>query len=454
MFGTARPMADNRHGARLRAEAAIAVESVVRGGRSLDAALADAERRTDPAQRGLLRVLCYGTVRNHWRLSARLKKFIARPLKSRDQVVHSLLAVGFFQLSDTRVASHAAVSLTVEAASLLKRPKLKGLVNAVLRNALRQPPGDAEEDAGLSEPERWNHPQWLIDCLRRDWPQQWQDILAANDQRAPMWLRVNARRSSATDYRERLDGEDPAAVATLLPGVDQALRLAEPRAIEDLPGFADGDVSVQDAAAQLAAPWLLADGGRRVFDACAAPGGKSAHLLELAPPGATLIAIDSDPERAPRITETLTRLGLQATVLAADASKPEGWWNSEPFDRILLDAPCSASGVIRRHPDIKHLRRQSDIEALARTQSELLQACWRMLAPGGRLLYVTCSVLEKENSAVVRGFTARHADAQLNNVLPNNNIHDLMVPNPHGYQILPGTQGLDGFFFACLEKRA
>jgi 16S rRNA (cytosine967-C5)-methyltransferase len=448
-------MADKRPGARLRAEAAIAVEAVVRGGRSLDAALADAERRTDPDQRGLLRVLCYGTVRNHWRLSARLKKFVARPLKSRDLVVHSLLAVGVFQLSDTRVASHAAVSLTVEAASMLKRPKLKGLVNAVLRNVLRQPPGDADdEEAGLTEPERWNHPQWLIDTLRADWPQDWRDILAANDQRAPMWLRVNAKRSSALDYRERLGDTDPAAVAAPVPGVDQALRLAAARAVDDLPGFADGDVSVQDAAAQLAAPWLLANGGERILDACAAPGGKSAHILELAPAGATLTAIDSDPERVLRVSETLKRLGLQATVLAGDASNPEGWWNSQPFDRILLDAPCSASGVIRRHPDIKHLRRQSDIGALATVQAGLLEACWRMLAPGGRLLYVTCSVLEKENGAVVGGFMTRHADAQLNNVLPNNNIHDLMVRTPYGCQILPGTQGLDGFFFACLEKRA
>ena len=271
-------------GARVRAEAATAVEAVVRGGRSLDAALADAGRRIEAGQQGLLRALCYGAVRFHWRLSARIDGFLSRPLKKRDQVIHSLLAVGLYQLTDTRVADHAVVSLTVEAASLLKRPKLKGLVNAVLRNAIRQPESTVD-----TEPARWNHPQWLIDRLRNDWPERWQEILEANNDRGPMWLRVNAARGSAENYRHRLGESLEAAadeVATLLPAAPQAVRLNEPLAVTALPGFDEGDVSVQDAAAQLAAPWLLADGGgQRILDACAAPGGKSAHLLELAPPG-------------------------------------------------------------------------------------------------------------------------------------------------------------------------
>lgn len=447
-------VATNPGGPAVRAEAAIAVDAVVRGGRSLDTAMLDAEQRIDAAQRPLLRVLCYGTLRFYWRLAARVDTFLSRPLKSRDSVVHALLAVGMFQLSDTRVADHAAVSLTVDAVKRLRRPKLKGLVNAVLRSALRDPEAaDTEAD----ELQRWNHPQWFIQRLRRDWPDQWQAILEANNERAPMWLRVNAKRGSAAAYLERLNaavatGSD--AVASTLASAPQALALAAPWSVETLPGFADGDVSVQDAAAQLAAPWLLADGGQRVLDACAAPGGKTAHLLELAPAGATLMAIDSDAKRLERVTETLARLKLDATVVVADASKPGKWWDSEPFDRILLDAPCSASGVIRRHPDIKHLRRDSDIPALAAIQSDLLDSCWRMLATGGRLLYVTCSVLSEENSDVVERFTQRHPEARRTNVLPNNNIHDLMEATPFGYQILPGTRGLDGFFFSCLEKRA
>ena len=438
-------------GARLRAEAARAVHAVVHGGRSLDDALTDADTRVAPSDRSLMRALSYGTLRFHWRLTAQVDALLTRPLKARDRIIAALLAVGIFQLTDTRVTDHAAVSLTVEAARLLRRPTHKALVNAVLRNFLRRPPV-IDDDA--AEEIRFNHPRWLIERLRRDWPDRWQQILEANNARAPMWLRVNRQRLTAEAYLERLaetgDGEAP---GSLLPGVEQAIRLSTPRAVEDLPGFADGDVSVQDAAAQLAAPWLLADGGRRLLDACAAPGGKTAHLLELAGPDATLTAVDSDAQRAAQIEETLERLGLRAIVLRADASKPERWWDSRPFDRILLDAPCSASGVIRRHPDIKHLRRDDDIPALAATQLELLGATWRLLAAGGRLLYVTCSVLAEENEAVVTRFIARHEDALENNVLPNNNIHDLMCSRSHGFQILPGTRGLDGFYFACLEKR-
>lgn len=447
-------MSDNTQGAKLRAEAAKAVDSVVRGGRSLDAALSDAERRVGSAERGLLRLLCYGTLRCYWELCAQLDGFLSRPLKARDQIIHSLLVLGIYQLRETRVSEHAAVTMTVEAARLLQRPKLTGLVNAVLRNFLRRPPEIARD---AEDTVRFNHPQWFIDLLREDWPDHWQQILDANDERAPMWLRVNPKRCSRAEYRTRLAESAGAGVdetSSILPGAEQAVRLSEPWAIDDLPGFAAGDVSVQDAAAQLAAPWLLAGGGTRILDACAAPGGKSGHLLELLGPKATLTAIDSDPERVFRISETLARLGLRATVLTADASKPNEWWDSEPFDRILLDAPCSASGVIRRHPDIKHLRRLSDIARLADAQNALLEASWGLLAPAGKLLYVTCSVLSQENNGVVARFMERHADAQVNNVLQNNNIHDLMSPRPHGYQILPGTRGLDGFYFACLQKRA
>jgi len=440
-------MNETKSGARLRAEAAKAVNAVVAQGRSLDAVLGELEEQINPADRPLLKMLCYGTLRHHFRLRADLRKLLERPLKARDSVIESLLAIGIFQLIDTRIPDHAAVSMTVEAARLLRRPKYAGLINAVLRNFLRQDIG--RQEAGDDE-SRFNHPAWFIDALRADWPDDWQQILEANNDRAPMWLRVNQNRTTTADYIDRLAQVDDGH--GVLSGFIHAIRLAKPVPVAELPGFADGDVSVQDAAAQIAAPWLLMGGGSRILDACAAPGGKTGHLLELASPDSVLTAIELDPERLASIHENLERLRLDATVLAADASKPEEWWDGQPFDRILLDAPCSASGVIRRHPDIKLLRRESDIEALAGLQTRLLDALWPLLAPSGRLLYVTCSVLAAENDAVVGDFLARHSNAREDRLLPNYNIRDLMVEKTCGVQVMPGSQGLDGFYFACLER--
>ena len=440
-------MNETKSGARLRAEAAKAVNAVVAQGRSLDAVLGELDEQINPVDRPLLKMLCYGTLRHHFRLRADLRKLLERPLKARDSVIESLLAIGIFQLIDTRIPDHAAVSMTVEAARLLRRPKYAGLINAVLRNFLRQDIG--RQEAGDDE-SRFNHPAWFIDALRADWPDDWQQILEANNERAPMWLRVNQNRTTTADYLDRLAQADDGH--GVLSGFIHAIRLAKPVPVAELPGFADGDVSVQDAAAQIAAPWLLMGGGSRILDACAAPGGKTGHLLELASPDSVLTAIELDPERLASIHENLERLRLDATVLAADASKPKEWWDGQPFDRILLDAPCSASGVIRRHPDIKLLRRASDIEALAGLQTRLLDALWPLLAPSGRLLYVTCSVLAAENDAVVGDFLARHSDAREDRVLPNYNIRDLMVEKTCGVQVMPGSQGLDGFYFACLER--
>jgi 16S rRNA (cytosine967-C5)-methyltransferase len=440
-------MNEGKTGARLRAEAAKAVDAVVAQGRSLDAVLAELDEQINSADQPLIKMLCYGTLRHHFRLRADLAKLLDRPLKVRDSVIESLLAIGLFQLTDTRIPDHAAVSMTVEAARHLRRPKYAGLINAVLRNFLRQDIG--RQEAGDDE-SRFNHPAWFIDALREDWPDHWQQILEANNDRAPMWLRVNQKRTTTGVYIERLEQADDDH--GVLPGFIHAIRLAKPVPVGELPGFADGDVSVQDAAAQIAAPWLLMGGGSRVLDACAAPGGKTGHLLELASPDSALTAIELDPERLVGIHENLERLRLDATVLAADASKPKEWWDGEPFDRILLDAPCSASGVIRRHPDIKLLRRASDIKALADLQTAMLEALWTLLAPSGRLLYVTCSVLAAENDAIVGDFLARHSDAREDKVLPNYNIRDLMVEKTCGFQVLPGRQGLDGFYFACLER--
>jgi len=434
----------DKSGARIRAEAAKVVDAVVSDGRSLDAALAGTDGRIDPSDRPMLRLLCYGTLRFHWRLRSQLAQLLDRPLKARDKVIESLLVIGLYQISDTRVPDHAAVSMTVEAARILRRPKYAGLINAVLRNYVRRGIADSEP---ASDEARFNHPDWLTKRLQTDWPDDWQEIVAANNDRAPMWLRVNALRQSATNYlsQQSVDGE-------LLPGLDQAVRLATPAPVDDLPGFADGDVSVQDAGAQLAAPWLLADGGERVLDACAAPGGKTCHLLELMGPGADLTAIDSDADRLGGVRENLQRLDLTATVLAADASSTGEWWDGHGFDRILLDAPCSATGVIRRHPDIRILRRDEDIKALAGLQRSMLEALWAILEPAGSLLYVTCSVLAEENDGVIGDFLASHDDAKESRVLHDYNIRDLMCDKKYGFQVLPGTQGLDGFYFASLEK--
>lgn len=434
-------------GARLRAGAATAVDAVVRRGRSLDAALAEHEAAIAPDSRPLMRHLCYGVLRRYWRLADCAATMLERPLKSRDSVVHALLLVGLYQLLETRVPDHAAVSETVDATRVLRRPKLAPLVNAILRRALRDRIFDNEpsNDEALHD-----HPDWMLELIRQDWPDDWQDIVAANNARAPMWLRVNRLEMQAAEYVGELAAYD--IEAGLIDGLPQAVRLSEPRPVDTLPGFAEGRVSVQDAAAQLAAPWLLEGVTGRVLDACAAPGGKTAHLLELAADRIELTAIDSDALRLASASENLARLHLDATLAAADASKPETWWDRVPFEAILCDAPCSASGVIRRHPDIKLLRRRTDIDNLARRQAELLDALWPLLAKGGRLLYVTCSVFAAENDALLGAFLERTPDARKDAVLQNNNIRDLMRDKACGRQILPGTAGMDGFFYAGLTK--
>ena len=438
----------NNVGAKVRAIAAEIVDAVVSGGQSLDAAIVANEGRVAQNDRSLLRMLCFGTLRHHWRLQSWADQLLTRPLKRRDRVVNALLTIGLYQLVSTRIPDHAVVSQTVEATRQLRRPKLAGLMNACLRRFMREEIAASE---ARDETAHWNHPQWLIDRLKTDWPDDWSEILTANNARAPMWLRANASRQSAEAYVKKLASVDIAA--KLLPGVPDAVCLADPRSVEDLPGFVDGDASVQDAAAQIAGRWLSTDGPGRLLDACAAPGGKSGHLLELGDGKVTLVAVDSDKSRVASISENLARIGRDATIIAADASNPEEWWDGAPFDGILLDAPCSASGVIRRHPDIKLLRRESDLEGLSALQESLLRALWPLLVPGGRLLYATCSVFAAENDEVIGRFLKGHGDAFENDVLLNNNIRDLMRRMACGYQILPGTADMDGFFYACLEKK-
>ncbi len=440
-------------GAKVRAVAAEVVDAVVSGGQSLDAAIAKNEPRIAEGDRSLLRMLCYGSLRHYWRLQSWVDQLVGKPLRKRDRVVNALLVVGLYQIAEMRIPDHAVVSETVEAARRLRRPKLAGLVNACLRRFVRENIAATEP---ADEPSEWNHPAWLIEQVRKDWPDDWQAILTANNERAPMWLRANISRNSAEQYLQRLQAAD--MEAELLAGIPDAVQLKEPQSVENLPGFAAGDASVQDAAAQIAARWLLADlkpndATYRVLDACAAPGGKSGHLLELGGDDLSLLAVDSDESRMTSISENLQRIGRDATIIVADASKPEDWWDGIPFDGILLDAPCSASGVIRRHPDIKLLRRATDLVSLAACQQSMLEALWPTLAPGGTLLYATCSVFAAENDEVTGKFLTAHGDAVENDVLPNNNIRDLMRRKACGYQILPGSAGLDGFYYAALQKK-
>ena len=347
-------------------------------------------------------------------------------------------------------AAHTLVDQAVDATRLRAKASA-AFVNAVLRRFLRE--RDALVAAALRDPvARFNHPAWWIERLKADWPLQWSAILDANNRHAPMTLRVNARRSSAAAYAERLVAQDMACQVV----GPQAVTLAQPCPVTQLPGFAQGDVSVQDAAAQLAAPLLIGAGlaglktGARVLDACAAPGGKTAHLLELA--DLDLLAIDRDPARLPRVRETLARLGLTAHTQAADAGDPAAWWDGTPFDAILLDAPCSASGIVRRHPDVRWLRRSSDIVALAATQDRLLDALWPLLAPGGRLLYSTCSVFRAEGQARIDAFLQRQPEASLA-ASPPSPGHLLPLPDNGGERPEHGLgDAADGFFHALLAK--
>ena len=427
-----------------RVIAARVLGRVLGEGQSLTAVLPPALERVSLGERGLLRELCYGVCRWQPQLQLLLDRLLARPLASGEHVVRGLLLAGLYQLWHLRVPEHAAVAETVAAVRSLRKPWATGLVNAVLRSALRRR-AELEALVEADPAARAAHPRWLLDGLRRDWPDDWPAIVAANNVRPPFTLRVNRLRLDREACRQRL----AAAGYNADPGVaETALTLSTAADPAVLPGFAEGWISVQDAGAQLAAPLLGVQPGQRVLDACAAPGGKTGHLLECAP-DLDLTALDCDTARLERVRDTLARLRLSARLIAGDARRPEDWWDGALYDRILLDAPCSATGVIRRHPDIKLLRRESDIAALAARQEALLAGLWPLLRPGGRLLYVTCSALRAENERVVAVFLAAHADAREQPIMA-----DWGRALPRGRQILPGEGGMDGFYYAVLYKQA
>jgi 16S rRNA (cytosine967-C5)-methyltransferase len=397
--------------------------------------------------------IAFGTVRWYFELEACLAALLDRPGAKLDPEVRALLLVGLYQLLHGATPEHAAVSETVEAARVLGRARAAGLANAVLRRFQREREGIVAAAHRLPAA-RHAHAGWMLDAFARDWPERWEAIAAAGNEEPPMWLRVNARRGARDAYLARL--EDAGLAASACAFAPEALRLSEPADVNSLPGFADGDVSVQDAAAQLAPRFLAPAPGMRVLDACAAPGGKACHLLEIEPGIAELVALDVDAGRAARIESNLSRLRLEARVVIADAANPAAWWDGRPFERVLLDVPCSGTGVIRRHPDIKLLRRATDIPKFAAQQSALLAACWGMLAAGGRLVYASCSVLRAENAGVVGEFLAGEPQAvdvtesarlSLPGALP------WQVAGP-GCALASGAADADGFYYACLEKRA
>lgn len=422
--------ADSLAFALLRAAEAV---SAVTEGRTLDAALATCWQKhaPQPGQRGAIQDLTYGALRAYGRGDFILRQLLRTPLA--DAHMRSLLLVTLYRLDSRSEDRHTTVDQAVNAAATLAHGKYRALTNAVLRNALRQR-HDLRAAAAEDDIARWQHPAWWIQAVRDAYPQQWQGILSAANERPPMTLRANHRHGDAHAYVARLATAGIEARAL----DDTAVLLAQAQHVDTLPGFNDGHVSVQDFGAQQAARLLGVQPGMRVLDACAAPGGKTAHLLERA--DIDLTALELDPRRAQRITENLQRLQLKASVKVADCADVSAWWDGKPFDRILADVPCSASGVVRRHPDIKWLRRPADIGSFATSQQRILDALWQSLAPGGTMLYCTCSIFPQENDKQVAAFVGRHADALR-----------MDVDGQPALQLTPGPEQ-DGFYYALLQK--
>ncbi|TRO42521.1 16S rRNA (cytosine(967)-C(5))-methyltransferase RsmB [Pseudomonas sp. ALS1279] len=428
-----------------RLAAARALTAVLSGKASLGSSLPPQLDKVEHHDRALAQDLAFGAARWQPRLQLLADKLLEKPFKAADKDVEALLLIGLYQLLHSRIPEHAAIGETVGCAGALKKPWAKGLLNAVLRRAQR------EHEALFAELDRdpvlhTAHPRWLQKQLKAFWPEHWQAICAANNAHPPLILRVNRRHGSRDAYLTEL--RDAGIDAEPCTFSRDGVRLLQPCDVTTLPGFKEGRVSVQDEAAQLAADLLELAPGQRVLDACAAPGGKTCHLLEVEPGLGEVVAVDLEAKRLARVRENLDRLHLEATLIAADGRATGAWWDGQPFQRILLDAPCSATGVIRRHPDIKLTRKPEDIPALAQLQGELLDALWPTLAPGGILLYATCSVLPTENSETIAAFLARTPDAQEVAI-----AGEFGLQPAHGRQLLPQLDGHDGFYYAKLFKR-
>jgi 16S rRNA (cytosine967-C5)-methyltransferase len=433
-----------------RAVAAHAVARIVREGVTLDVALHAALAGTPATLGPAVRSLCFGAVRGYFRHEAILARVLTQPVRSLDALVRAMLSVALFELEAGHTPDYAVVDAAVETAKATDAARASGLINAVLRRYLRErSPIDA--DIARNPVLRHASPIWLADRIKADWPIRWTQLLAAGDRQAPMWLRVNPALCTDQEYLESLRSAGLAARAE--PRVPHAVVLDDACDVHALPGFAQGMVSVQDLAAQCVAFPLDLRPGQRVLDACAAPGGKTALIAERRADLRALVALDIDPKRLERVRENLARGGLAATLVAADAADVDAWWDGVPFDRVLLDAPCSALGVIRRHPDIRLRRSPSEIDRLPALQGRLLAAAWRVLAPGGRLVYATCTFTRSENRDVIAAFAARTEDAAI--VPPDSfaDWPDIGATDGFGCQILPGEAGADGFYYAAINKR-
>jgi 16S rRNA (cytosine967-C5)-methyltransferase len=427
-----------------RSVAASIIKQILLQKASLTSLFAEYLPQLPENDRGLCQQLCYGVLRWQPQLQALSEQLLKKPFKNKDLDIAALILCGLYQLRAMRVPEHAAISETVNASKTLGKSWASGLINATLRNYQRQQQ-QLNAITEESETAKYAHPEWLVNRFKHNWPEQWQSALNANNQQAPMMLRVNKQHYSRDEYLALLAESN--IQASEIKACSQGVILNQACDVYELPGFVDGAVSVQDGAAQLVAELLQLQAGQHILDACAAPGGKTGHILELAG-DSQVTALDIDEQRLQQIEQNLDRLKLSAKLIAVDASKPTEWWDQQKFDRILIDAPCSGTGVIRRHPDIKQLRRERDIRNLAIQQRELLEQLWPLLKPDGLLVYTTCSALKEENEYQIRDFLQQHAEAE--EFIPENAP---ATRRPFGYQRLPGDDQLDGFYYACIQHR-
>jgi len=447
------PQKSKQKSVNIRALAAKCCYSVVDKGRSLGDELPKQQDKVSDKDKGLLQEICYGVLRYLPELEHEVRGLMQKPLTGKQRVFHFLLLVGVYQIKYMRIPDHAAVSETVAATSTLKNRHMKALINGVLRNFVRASEGNIATDSQASLPDytlpvpiQYNHPSWFIKKVQQGYPDKWQKILNANQQKPPMWLRVNQQHHSSESYQKLL-----AAAEISINSVDslsQAIELTRPTDVSKLPGFEQGWVSIQDGAAQQAARLLNCQKDDVVLDCCAAPGGKTCHILEQTPDIDSMTAIDVESSRLVRVEENLVRLGLKANTITADAANSKTWWQGQYFDRILLDAPCSGTGVIRRHPDIKWLRKASDIDALVILQQQILKETWSLLKPGGTLLYATCSILPQENDEQIKHFIENNTDAKLLDI----DCAEKENKETIGWQLLPDEKNMDGFYYAKLLK--
>lgn len=432
-----------------RSAAALTLTAVMRDGQSLTAALKQQLPKVVERDQGLLQELCFGVARFAPAYTVLAKQLLSKPIKNKETEVQMLLFIGFYQLQHTRIPDHAAINSVVNACKTLKKNWATGLLNGVLRNFIRDRQTiETKLDNNLAY--QYAHPQWLTDQLRKAWPNHWQALLQNNNDYPPLTLRINQKHNSREDYVKALHHQESNAnEAALTLYAKHGLTLANAVDITTLPGYASGDFSVQDEAAQLSAELLELAPKQRVLDACCAPGGKTCHILEQEPTLAEVVAIDIEASRMERVAANLARLKLDATLKVANAAHLDDWWDGDKFDRILLDAPCSATGVIRRHPDIKVLRRPTDIPQLVELQQKLLDTLWSTLKPGGMMLYATCSVLPAENEQSMQRFFERTPDAQQKIITGVN----WGLERPYGRQLLPTPHGHDGFYYCIIVKR-